>query len=115
MNFVGRYYTVNGTLVAVHTRNQDHPNWPYWGHEVRLVAPFKDDRVFYWDEKGDYVGGVNVDSIVVTHPSLLGEQYLNLDHVANPQTYGAQIEVVDCEECRKERREKQGAKTSNSI
>jgi hypothetical protein len=54
LDFSGRWYTRNGTLVAVH-RNEDSVGnrvGEWWGH---LLVPYIDDRLIYWDEKGDCV------------------------------------------------------------
>jgi hypothetical protein len=103
----GRYYTYNGTLVAVHKLEQaieyDNAVAVWWGHELVEKARdigtkgFRDDRRFYWDEKGNCISVVGtVDAV--------GK--FDLDRGVNPMTYAAQIECVDCEECRRERRGK---------
>ena len=95
MNFKGRWFTDNETYVAVHP-GSTIPNSVWWGHEIRLQAPFSDNRKFYWDEKGNCVLIIGtVDDTTKYH----------LMERVNPQGYAARIECVDCEDCRKERRE----------
>ena len=99
MNFSGRYYTDNDTLVAVHPLKDVvlHSNGTktvesvWTGHVIKLEPPYTDDRSFCWDKDGK----CNVAFRVVDDVS----RY-NLNRVANPMTYGYQIEVVDCEDCR---------------
>ena len=95
MNFQGRWYTINETCVAVH-EGSDIPEAKWWGHEIRLQAPYFDNRKFYWDFGGNcvYIIGT-VDDTTKYH----------LKERVNPQGYSARIECVDCEECRKERKE----------
>lgn len=100
MNFQGRWWTRNGTCVAVHLTNEDA--WAYWGHELRLKSPYKDDRVFNWGGEGDcklVVGGAGVASVEPANLSVF-----DLMRRVNPQTIESEIECVDCESCREERK-----------
>jgi hypothetical protein len=108
MNFQGRYYTKNGTLVGVHpTAKNDSitftPEASWWGHKIVLKAKelgpngFVDERVFYWDEKGNCVSytpmksGVNLDTF-------------NLKtRISGKDCKEARIEVMDCESCKEEK------------
>src|ERR1039458_9545254 len=92
---VGRFFTRNKTLVAVHLSKVEEA--AYQGHELRLAPPWKDNRVFYWDEKGD------CRSIFGTVDSV--SDY-DLVRRVDPTKESREntIECVDCEECRKERK-----------
>lgn len=98
MNFKGRYYTDNNTLVAVHKFEENDnvsEGAEFWGHEVRLEPPYSDTRLFHWNSEGKCLVILGtVDNVSKFH---LREQ-------VRPATYASQIEVVDCEQCRKEKK-----------
>lgn len=96
MNFQGRYWTLNGTLVAVHPVLQVVGGIVKWrGHELRLKSPYTDNRVFYWDGGG---------KCKMVFGSAEGTSKFDLMRKVNPQTKESEVECVDCAECREDRR-----------
>lgn len=100
MAFSGRYYVRCGVIVQVHPSNDGNSK----GHVVCIEAPWKDDREFTWNEKGNCVKLVATSGV----PCKLGDW--DLDEIVNPQSKFGSLEVVDCEECRRENREKREGK-----
>lgn len=94
LDFTGRFYTSNGMVVAVH-KMKDETN-PYWGHELLTEAPYRDERLFYWDDMGNCVR-MEHPTLGVTRDSL-GE--FDLSRRVNPQSKEDSIECVDCLDCR---------------
>lgn len=116
MNFKGRYFTMNGTVVAIHSTN-DGSN--QWGHILRMEASYKDDTLFEWNKEGDCVkisdelSDINKVSIMKIDTNRASIMKYDISHRVSPQSYEANIECVDyCEECRKERASELSKKTT---
>jgi hypothetical protein len=118
--FKGRYYTLGDLVVAVHSKDITMPynDMEYWGHTINVKLPYADKRVFHWDKNGDCVRVIVGAPHQVIDVSTNGKADLvafNLNSRVNPQSYDATIEVVDCEECRKERNKALGIKVSEAT
>jgi hypothetical protein len=98
MNFSGRWYTRDGTLVAVHRNDDTVGNGvgEWWGHEL----PFS-DKLIFWDEKGDCVRSKNVANRIL-------EEGFDLVSAVNreKQANAFNIECTECEECMRWKRER---------
>lgn len=104
MNFKGRYFTYGGTVVAVHRNDKGE----LWGHVIRTKAPYKDDRIFYWNENAECLGvmenGLPTDCLEYLEDLRVGNY--SLKERVNPQGLEDSIECVDCKDCREERKGK---------
>lgn len=109
MNFTGRYWTENGTCVAVHIIADEITDTLgnqccYRGHEIRLDPPFTDNRVFFWNESG---------KCLLVFGTVDATSKFDLKERVNPQTNASEMECVDCEDCKMERRSKLYAPTTS--
>ena len=99
MNFSGRWMTRNGTVVAVHKESKmegvESVGYEWRGHELRLEPPYSDDKLIYWDEKGNCVKVRRGESELVERVN----EGFDLVSVVNPQSYASSVECVDCQEC----------------
>ena len=116
MNFKGRYWTVNGTLVAVHenteaTEGDREIRWK--GHYIRVNPSFMQrydiSLTLWWNENGENVKWVDC----VGKVGFGGE--FDLMKLANPQSLESQIDIPDCPQCQSEKWEKLGVPFDGKV
>lgn len=105
MMFRGRYFVNCGKVVQVHPDG----NGASKGHVICTEAPWSNDLILGWDERGNCTRLLSTSGV----PMKLGDW--DIDCIVSPQSTIAGIEVVDCEDCRNENRERREGKRDSTA